>query len=151
MRGWLLDTNVVSELAKPHGCDPRVLAWGAALAEHTAHISILTIGEFERGIANMPPDRPHRATVTAALAALEERFAGRVLPVSDSVVRLWGTLSGDIRRRSGRWPPVIDTLLAATAICHDLVLATRNVQDVAATPARVFNPWTDDPAAFGAA
>ena len=70
-----------------------------------------------------------------------------MLSVSDAIVRRWGRLSGDILQISGRTPAVIDTLLAATAIEHDLCLVTRNVKNVGATGAVVFNPWTDDPGA----
>jgi predicted nucleic acid-binding protein len=81
----------------------------------------------------------------ADLSALESRFARRVLPVSDPIVRRWGRLSGQIQRATDRAPAVIDTLLAASAIEHGLVLVTRNIRDVQDTGARIFNPWQDDP------
>jgi predicted nucleic acid-binding protein len=68
-----------------------------------------------------------------------------LLPVSDAIVRRWGTISGTVRRDTGHPPPVIDTLLAATALDHDLYLATRNVRY---SGAAVFNPWEDDPSTF---
>ena len=68
--------------------------------------------------------------------------------MSDAVVRRWGRLSGDIKRASGKAPEVIDTLLAATAIEHDLCLVTRNVKDVRHSGAAIFNPWIDDPRLF---
>lgn len=146
MIGWLLDTNVVAELANPHG-EARVHAWAAAQDERRLCLSILTLGEYEKGLNNLPPDSGARPRITVALAALEARFAGRLLPVSDAVVRRWGVISGTVKRATGHPPPVIDTLLAATAVEHDLYLATRNVRDVQHSGAAVFNPWTDDPAA----
>jgi hypothetical protein len=73
------------------------------------------------------------------------QFDGRVLAVSDPIIGRWGRLSGQIQRATGRAPAVVDTLLAATAIEHGLMLATRNVQDVQDTGARLFDPWRDDP------
>ncbi len=63
-------------------------------------------------------------------------------------MRRWGTISGTVRRDTGHPPPVIDTLLAATALHHDFYLVTRNVRDVRHSGAAVFNPWEDDPSAF---
>lgn len=146
MIGWLLDTNVVAELANPHGT-ARVHAWAAAQDERCLHLSILTLGEYEKGLHNLPEDNAIRPRIEAALAALEVRFAGRLLPMSDAAVRRWGAVSGAVKRATGQTPPVIDTMLAATALEHDLYLVTRNVRDVQHSGAAVFNPWTDDPAA----
>lgn len=141
-QGWLLDTNVVAELASPGG-NARVHAWAAAQDEAAMHLSILTRGEYEKGLHNLPDDNPARPRIAAALAALERRFAGRVLHVSDQVVRRWGAISGAVKRATGHAPPVVDTLLAATAIEHALCLVTRNVRDVQHSGATVLNPWTD--------
>ena len=144
MKGWLLDTNVVSELARAKG-DARVVAWTDTQPEHAIFISILTIAEFEKGIAALPPDAPARPGLEAAVAALENRFQGRILAVENAIVRRWGRISGSIKRLQGQAPPVIDTLLAATAIEHDVCLVTRNLKDVRHTGVLVFNPWADDP------
>jgi len=145
--GWLLDTNVVAELASPHG-EARVHAWAASQDEGRLYLSILTLGEYEKVLHNLPIASTARPRIEAALDALEARFAGRLLSVSDAVVRRWGAISGAVKRATGHSPPVIDTMLAATAIEHDLYLVTRNVRDVQHSGAAVFNPWTDDPAAF---
>ncbi len=147
MIGWLLDTNVVAELANPHGA-ARVHAWAAAQDERRVYLSILTLGEYEKGLHNLPEDSAIRLRIEAALAALEARFADRLLPVRDAAVRRWGAISGAVKRATGQTPPVIDTMLAATALEHDLYLATRNVRDVQHSGAAVFNPWTDDIAVF---
>lgn len=146
MIGWLLDTNVVAELANPHGT-ARVHAWAAAQHEQRLYLSILTLGEYEKGLHNLPDGSAIRPRIEAALAALEARFAGRLLSVSDAAVRRWGAVSGAVKRVTGQTPPVIDTMLAATALEHDLYLVTRNVRDVQHSGAALFNPWTDDPAA----
>ncbi len=147
MIGWLLDTNVISEIARPGG-DAKVAAWAETQDEHRLFMSILTLGEYDKGIENLPPDVPSRARIEASVRALEARFAGRVLSLTNSVVRRWGRISGMVQRVTGLTPPVIDTLLAATAIEHDLYLVTRNVKDVRNSGAGVFNPWHDDPHSF---
>ncbi len=140
MKGWLLDTKVIASLTSPNGA-PSVRRWAAGQEEERLFISILTVGEFEKGIHHLPVADPARQRYAAALAALEVRFSGRILGISDRVVRRWGALSGTIRRDSGHSPPVIDTFLAATAIEHDLCLVTRNVRDVVATGAELLDPW----------
>lgn len=140
MTGWLLDTNVIAELANPQGA-ARVQAWAAAQDEARLYLSILVLAEYEKGLYNLPKDSAIRPRVEASLTALEARFAGRVLPVSDAVMRRWGAISGATKRATGQSPPVIDTLFAATALEHDLVLVTRDVQH---SGAAVFNPWTED-------
>ena len=140
MNGWLLDTNVVASLIATNGA-PSVQAWVAGQSEERLWLSVLTLGEYDKGIANLPEDSPNRPRYIAQRDALEARFAGRLLSLSDEVVRRWGTLSGTIRRDTGHPPPVIDTLLAATAIEHNLCLVTRNVKDVEGMGAEVFCPW----------
>ncbi len=147
MIGWLLDTNVVSEIARADG-DAKVAAWAGGQDEDCLFISILTLAEYDKGVHNLPADAPGRARIEASITALEARFTGRILSLSDSIVRRWGRISGALQRSTGKAPQVIDTLLAATAIEHDLYLATRNVVDVRETGAAVFNPWHDDPASF---
>jgi len=147
VNGWLLDTNVIAEVsgAKP---DPKVERWIKSLPEHTLYLSILTIGEYQKGIQHLPPADKLRPRLQRAVVALEARFARRVLSVSDQIVLRWGAISGEVKRLTGHSPSVIDTLLAATAIEHGLYLATRNVVHVANSGAAVFNPWKDDPALF---
>jgi toxin FitB len=145
--GWLLDTNVIGTIINPNGA-PTVKAWVAAQDEDLFFISILTIAEYDKGIHNVADDHPSRPRFIAARDALAARFSRRLLSVEDATVRRWGVISGTVRRVSGHPPPVIDTLLAATALEHDLYLVTRNVRDVRATGAAVFDPWNDDPAMF---
>jgi predicted nucleic acid-binding protein len=147
MNGWLVDTNVISEAAgaKP---DRRVERWISSQPEHKLFLSILTIAEYEKGIQNLPPGDKRRPRLQQAVTALEGRFSGRILSVSDQIALRWGLISGEVKRLTGHAPPVIDTLLAATAIEHTLYLATRNVADVVNSGAVVFNPWKDDPASF---
>lgn len=147
MNGWLLDTNVISEMsgARP---DPKVAKWFKAQPEQTLFLSILTFGEYQKGIEHLPPGDKRRPRLQRGVVALEERFRGRVLSVSDQIALRWGAISGEVKRLTGHSPSVVDTLLAAAAIEHGLYLATRNVTHVANSGAAVFNPWRDDPAQF---
>jgi len=145
--GWLLDTNVVSTIINPNGA-PTVKTWAATQDEGRLFLSILTLGEYEKGIHNVPDDDPNRPRFIAARDGLTARFAGRILSVGDPVVRRWGVISGTTKRLTGHSPPVIDTLFAATALEHDLYLATRNVSDVRTSGAPIFDPWNDDPETF---
>ena len=147
MKGWLLDTNVVAALINPNGA-PRVKNWAAAQPEHRMFLSVLTFAEYDKGIHNLAADHPERSRYIAARDALERRFAGRISPVDNAVVRRLGVISGETKRQTGHSPAVIDTLLAATAIEHDLFLVTRNTKDVRLSGAAIFNPWEDDAERF---
>ena len=140
MKGWLLDTNVIASLIASAGA-PSVKAWAAQQDEERLFLSVLTLGEYDKGITKLALAHPDRARYSAARDALEERFEGRVLSVSDRIVRRWGALAGAIHRDTGHPPPVIDMLFAATALENELCFVTRNVKDVAGTGLDVFNPW----------
>jgi hypothetical protein len=147
VNGWLLDTNVISEVsgAKP---DPRVVKWIGSQPEDKLFMSILVVAEYYKGIQNLPPGDKRRPRLQQAVIALEARFSGRILAVSDEIALRWGAISGEVKRITGHSPSVIDTLMASTAIEHSMYLVTRNVADVAYSGAAVFNPWHDDPAQF---
>ena len=147
MRGWLLDTNVISEPVRKMP-DARVTAWLRELPRDRTFISILTLGEIDQGVAALKAADPRRANYERFRASIEADFAGRILPVDDEVVRLWGALSGRYTLDFGGKAPVVDTTLAATAQRLRLHLATRNIRDIRALSVSAFNPWTDDPSAF---
>lgn len=111
------------------------------LEDAKAHFSVLTIGEYEKGIAALPPDDPRRLAYASLRDELLDRFAGRILSVTDAVVRRWGVIMGTTRRLKGHPPPVIDTMLAATALEAAFCLVTRNIRDVADSGATLLNPW----------
>lgn len=147
MNGWLLDTNVISALINPNGA-PSVKHWAAGQPEDRFFISVLTLAEYDKGIENLPAEDANRYRYTVARDALEARFSGRILSVSDAIVRRWGRISGRAKLETRIAPPVIDMMLAATAIEHDLYLATRNSRDFTASGAAIFDPWSDDPQRF---
>ena len=147
MRGWLLDTNVVSEpmQRRPEGV---VLDWLYSLQPDVTFVSVLSLAELDRGVEALPPTDARRSSLARYRRRLEGQFAGRILSLEDETVRLWGVMAGRYQReRGGRMPPV-DGLLAATAQRRRLYMATRNVRDFEALGVTAFNPWTDDPADF---
>jgi toxin FitB len=147
VKGWLLDTNVIAALINPNGA-PSVRKWAGDQNEERFFLSVLTLGEYDKGIHNLDPAHADRQRYIAARASLEERFKGRVISVSHGIVRRWGEISGRVKRETGQAPQVIDTLLAATAIEFDLYLVTRNIKDTRNSGAVLFDPWNDDPARF---
>jgi predicted nucleic acid-binding protein len=136
MRGYLLDTNVVSELRKDKRTNPNVLAWFQATDEDDLFLSVLVVGEIRSGIERIRPSDPAQARVLDRwLKGLESTYVDRVLPVKAAVADRWGRLSAI------NPPSVIDCLIAATALESDLTLVTRNIQDLARTGVRLLNPF----------
>lgn len=137
MKGFLIDTNVLSELRKGIRANPNVRRWFDSLDEGAIYLSVMVTGEIRRGIESI------RRRDSRAAAALEgwldnviRAHTDRVLPVDSRVADQWGRL--DARGTL----PVVDGLLAATARVHELTLATRNVKDFARTGAEVLDPFT---------
>lgn len=147
MKGWLLDTNVISELARPKP-NERVITWLRTTPEERTFVSVLTLAEVDQGIEALPQADPRRDVYRSFRSHVEARFAGRLLPLDDETVRLWGVLSGRYRLAFGGKAPVVDCLLAATAQRRRLHLASRNVADLRRLGASAFDPWLEDPADF---
>jgi predicted nucleic acid-binding protein len=133
---YLLDTNVVSELRKGKRCDRRVTAWYASVAGAEKFLSVLTIGEIRRGIEGIRRRDPSSArALDVWLARLLADHSARILTVTEPIADEWGRLNVPDPL------PVIDGLLAATAIVHGLTLATRNLDDVQRTAVSCVNPF----------
>ena len=134
---YLLDTNVISELCKGDRCEANVTAWYAGVEETDIFLSVLVLGELRRCIERIRRRDPQQTVVLERW--LEEtalRFAGRIMPVDDMIAELWG------RTYYVRNVPVVDGLLAATAMAHDMTLVTRNVSDVEGLSVRVLDPFS---------
>jgi toxin FitB len=137
--GFLLDTNCISEVVRPHP-EPRVVDWMDATDERLFHLSVVTLGEIRQGVARLPQSR-RRAQLEAWLELqLPARFARRILDVDAQVADRWGQLTAEARRK-GRPLATVDALLAATALHHNLTLVSRNVSDFAGALVPVMNPW----------
>ena len=142
MRGWLLDTNVISELRKPN-CDARVKAWADDQEPSTLFLSRVTIAEIRYGIERLPAVDRSRKRLEAWLAdELRPWFADRVVDVDEEVLLIRRRLieQGEAIRHTFLQP---DLFIAATAILHDLCVVTRNTDDFVRTGVALLNPWTD--------
>lgn len=133
---YLLDTNVVAELRKGRRTNLHVRRWFEPLGSDDIFISVLTVGEIRRGI-----ERVRRRDAGSALAVerwlgrLRSDFADRILPIDDEIAEEWGRLGMPDPM------PVVDGLIAATALRHQLTVATRNVKDIARTGVPFINPF----------
>jgi toxin FitB len=133
--GYLLDTNVVSETRKKLP-DGGVTAFLAAADSAGLFLSVLTIGELRKGVevkCNADPIAADR--LSAWVDTIETQFADRLLCVDAATAKLWGEFS------AGRSLPVIDTLIAATAIRYGVTLVTRNTRDFDYTGVPLVDPW----------
>jgi predicted nucleic acid-binding protein len=134
--GYLADTNILSELRKKTRCDANVRNWFNQTDGNLIYISVLTIGEIRQGI-----EKIRRRDEVAALSLenwlyqIEINACGRILPVTKAIANRWGQIN------SGDPLPIIDSLLAATAIEHNLTLVTRNVRDVERSGVKLLNPF----------
>jgi predicted nucleic acid-binding protein len=136
---YLVDTCVLSEVGRPKPASS-VVRWLEATPEDALAISALTLGEIRFGIARLGAGAKRRR-LAAWLEALEARFDGRILAVDSAVAKRWGDLRAHATA-TGKALPVVDGLLAATALTHQIVLVTRNVGDVRATGVSLLDPWT---------
>ena len=133
---YLLDTNVISELVRPKPAKI-VLDWFENIPSEALHISVLTLGEIRKGVEQMP-DGIRREKLRLWLEHdLTDWFGVRVLPVDVMVADRWGRLLA----LAGRPVPSIDSLLAATALHHELRVVTRNEKDFDYPGLQVINPW----------
>jgi len=135
---YLMDTNVVSELRKKARGNPRVQRWFSQTSGNALFISVLTVGELRSGVERIRrKDQVAAASLEKWLQSIEKQMTGRILPLTKSIAERWGYLNS-------RDPlPVIDGLLAATALEHGLTLVTRNVRDVERTEVSLLNPFGD--------
>jgi hypothetical protein len=131
---YLLDTNVLSETRKKQP-DAKVIAFLTNTDPSTIYISVLTLGELRKGVAQKRRTDPATATLAAWVDGLEFGFADRILGIDTATAKLWGELSAQRPR------PVVDTLLAATAIVHELTFVTRNTSDVQDIDVKLHDPF----------
>jgi len=139
VNGYLIDTNVISEVVRKSP-DKGVLNWLSGTTSELLFLSVLSIGEIRRGISKQV-DAQRRSRIETWLETdLKPWFRDRILAVDTGVAERWGAVAAKADAM-GRRAGVIDALLAATALHHDLVFVTRNVADVAHLGVEIFNPW----------
>ena len=138
---FLIDTCILSELVrpKPHR---RVVDWVKAQDESRLYLSVITIGEIQKGVAKLPASARKEKLVTWLDEELLERFKGKILGIDLTVARQWGDIQAACELR-GHKMPVVDALIAAIALVFDMTIITRNEQDMIASGAKIFNPWIE--------
>jgi hypothetical protein len=138
-RGFILDTNVVSELvrATPHA---RVLSWMRLQRPTDLFLAAVTLGEIVRGVVRLPTSSRRSKLEAWVTELLPRQFAGRILAFDQQAAVIWGELMGTADR-TGRPRASADAQIAATAIRHDLVLVTRNMPDFKELISALVNPW----------
>jgi predicted nucleic acid-binding protein len=136
---FLLDTCLLSELYRKRP-NKNVANWVAGIEEHRLFVSVLSLGEIQKGAAKLSEGERKQKIQTWLDSDLQKRFANRILPMDLEILLEWGRFCGESEKQ-GASLPVIDSLLAATAICRNLSVVTRNLSDFSRFPVKVFNPW----------
>ena len=133
---YLIDTNVLSEL-RNRRADGNVVAWVQARPRPSLYLSVLSLGEIRKGIEGVADPAFRRALLDWLEVDLPNWFVGRLLDIDAQTADRWGR----VQAAAGRTLPVIDGLLAATALQHGLTLVTRNTRDFAGLGVEIVNPW----------
>jgi len=139
MNGYLLDTNIPSEITRPQP-EPKVEAFLLKAGKERVYLSVLSLGEIVKGIGILPEGKRRDSLQAWLEAEIRPWFGERILPVSAAVAERWGALSAQARLR-GTPLPVVDGLIAATALEHGLTLVTRNSKDFVRSGVAIANPW----------
>jgi predicted nucleic acid-binding protein len=133
--GYLLDTNIISETRRKRPFEG-VVDFLATADDEALFLSVVTLGELRKGLQAKRRTDPAVADELAGwVDGIEQLFADRILPIDVAAARLWGELS------AARSAPVVDMLIAATAITRGLTLVTRNVRDFQVAGASLIDPW----------
>lgn len=136
---FLLDTCVISELIKKSP-DRNVIKWISECPEDSFHLSVLTIGEIQKGISKLS-DKNRKIRIQNWLdKELLNRFAERIIPITSDIATTWGEILAESELK-GISIPTIDSLIGATAVAKNLHVVTRNVNDIKKTGAKIINPW----------
>lgn len=135
---YLIDTNVISEVLRKRP-DPRVVEWLQNAEENSQFLSAISMGEIQKGIIRLPAST-RRKDLEQWFQNLKTRYAARLLSFTEITASHWAQLRFELEK-VGRVMPVLDSLIAATALEHDLAIVTRNASDFNSTGAVVINPW----------
>jgi toxin FitB len=135
---YLVDTCVASEPTKPRPT-PSVVAWLQEADPESLFLSVLTLGEIEKGIERLPVSK-RRRELRRWFEHVRAEAADRIIAVDDVIAVEWGRLLVRAEKRGDRLP-VIDALLGASAIVHGLTVVTRNSSDIRRTGAPILDPW----------
>jgi toxin FitB len=123
--GYLVDTNIPSELTRETP-NARVATFLRSAGKESVFLSVMTIGEIRKGIEMLPVSQKRNTLQGWLDIDVRSWFAGRILPVTESIAELWGHLAATAKQQ-GFTLAVVDGVIAATALEHNLTLVTRNV------------------------
>jgi len=137
---FLLDTCVISELTKKES-HQKVIQWIQDTHESDLYLSVLTLGEIQKGITKLPESKKKNNLQEWLENDLPQRFEGRILTVSIAVAKKWGEVEGETEKK-GKKMPAIDSLMAATGIVNNLTVVTRNTEDLKRSGVKLLNPWS---------
>ncbi len=140
MPGFLIDTNVLSEIRKgEQRALTEVWHWWLAMRDQKLFLSVMTLGEIRKGIDRLASrDAPQTLVLERWLEEVKSAFSGQLIEITPAVAEWWGSL------QAIRSLPEVDALLAASALQHDLTLVTRNEADFTGLGIRVLNPFRND-------
>jgi toxin FitB len=141
MNGFLVDTNVISEILRT-APDANVAAWSQRQAKQMLFLSVVSMGELRKGITILPPSARRTHLEKSIETQVPIWFHGRILSVTQAIAERWGELDG-IRQLAGRPLNTPDGMIAATALEHDLTVATRNTKDFDGLGVTLINPWLE--------
>ena len=136
---YLLDTCLISELVKKEP-NSAVVNWLDEQDEQTLFLSVLNLGELQKGISKLSDGARKDVLQSWVVLDLIERFTGRILDIDMETALCWGRIQGEAEQ-AGVKLPVMDSLIAATAAAHGLMIVTRNVRDMEKCGVKVCNPW----------
>lgn len=140
MNGFLVDTNVISEILRA-APDANVAAWSERIAKENLFLSVISMGELRKGLTILPVGARRAQLEQSIDSQIPFWFLGRILPLTQRIAERWGILEGQ-RQLMGRPLQVPDGQIAATALEHALVVVTRNERDFEHLGVAVLNPWT---------
>ena len=135
---YLLDTSLLSELIRKEP-NQGVLDWIKDKEESSLFLSVLTIGELRKGIVKLKPSTKKKE-LTLWFAELESRFKDRIIPIDIQISLKWGEIQANLEVK-GNSMPTIDSLIASTALCKNLIVVTRNGKDMKQSHVEILNPW----------
>ncbi len=136
---YLLDTCVLSEFTRRRP-EEKVIHWIDQIDEEKLFISVITIGEIQHGIERLPKSQRKTELLSWLNVGFVKRFEQRILPLDLPTMFLWGALTARMEH-TGQPMGVMDSLLIATALRNNLIIATRNVNDFLPCGIQVTNPW----------
>lgn len=136
---YLLDTNIISELISKQP-NQKVIEFLSSIDEKNTYLSVITIGEIKAGIENAKSSEKMNRLSLWLKQDLLKRFQNRIIDINIETMLLWGKISHTLKT-IGKPLPIMDSLIATSCVCHDLILVTRNEKDFENLDIKIINPF----------